>query len=573
MSFRRQLRAKVNNWTPAEELARKVTANNANPPTTTEKKKLLEAANNLVDRQVIFRVFWKRLRDCGEKWLHPYKVLLVLEYFIDNGDGQIISDILVNKFQIDLMRRFDYCDKRGKDCGIAVRGAAKRVSERLVSLVKDSGNTSMLSHEQQRGGDRETSRTSNLQTSQTSNESGNDIGAYTNANFMRRHSVQLSNNINDRPTGDVELSMDRLNIADTRDNTSSHTGSNNTNYTNITLHGGSTNIFGEVEYNEDAGDDFANFDGTEWETALGYEPEISNDVNNFRNTHQEVEEVEDVELDPYLTADVSNGSISYPVLDTDTDGTYDNAWEEEGKLNPLFSDRVGTNSGGPFATHNNNGDYDNFDEHVYYEIDDQVEEDTSHSNQQQTHSTHKQGAYDANSFGHYIDLDSDIPTTPTSSSTQPQAESGKLFVPPESMLNGMYMGVDGMEDTVSSSSMDIIKQQEMLFRLNEEKKKKREQADTMMQQQRIREEQQRRHQQMQQMQQMQGQRHQPLERRLSQKEMKDRLNQLKQNRARSAEEQLRLVMEQSKEQFVHEEQLRQREQRDLEHAIEISMRQ
>eukprot|EP00771_Trimastix_marina_P000682 gnl/Trimastix_PCT/1704.p1 GENE.gnl/Trimastix_PCT/1704~~gnl/Trimastix_PCT/1704.p1 ORF type:complete len:524 (+),score=72.11 gnl/Trimastix_PCT/1704:101-1672(+) len=130
---------KVKNRIFATEIERHVkeaTDSSRNPPDSDLMLAISDATHRYEDYNMIMAVIYQRLEQSaleGKNFRKVYKALLLLEYVIRNGSGQVIDDVRRRLYVLKRLMNFHHIDERHNDQGANIREKAKD----MVAFVQD----------------------------------------------------------------------------------------------------------------------------------------------------------------------------------------------------------------------------------------------------------------------------------------------------------------------------------------------------------------------------------------------------------------------------------------------------
>ncbi|XP_021072600.1 ENTH domain-containing protein 1 [Mus pahari] len=133
MSFRRQVKNFVKNYSDAEKKVREATSNDPWGPSSSLMLAISDMTFNAASLSEIMHMLWQRLSDHGKNWRHVYKSLALMDYLIKNGSRKVIQYCREGVCNLQMLKDFQHIDEAGKDQGHYVRERSKQV----ITLLMD----------------------------------------------------------------------------------------------------------------------------------------------------------------------------------------------------------------------------------------------------------------------------------------------------------------------------------------------------------------------------------------------------------------------------------------------------
>uniref|UniRef100_A0A8C6ICJ7 ENTH domain containing 1 n=1 Tax=Mus spicilegus TaxID=10103 RepID=A0A8C6ICJ7_MUSSI len=133
MSFRRQVKNFVKNYSDAEKKVREATSNDPWGPSSSLMLAISDMTFNAASLSEIMHMLWQRLSDHGKNWRHVYKSLALMDYLIKNGSRKVIQYCREGVCNLQMLKDFQHIDEAGKDQGHYIRERSKQV----ITLLMD----------------------------------------------------------------------------------------------------------------------------------------------------------------------------------------------------------------------------------------------------------------------------------------------------------------------------------------------------------------------------------------------------------------------------------------------------
>ncbi|XP_021039255.1 ENTH domain-containing protein 1 isoform X2 [Mus caroli] len=133
MSFRRQVKNFVKNYSEAEKKVREATSNDPWGPSSSLMLAISDMTFNAASLSEIMHMLWQRLSDHGKNWRHVYKSLALMDYLIKNGSRKVIQYCREGVCNLQTLKDFQHIDEAGKDQGHYIRERSKQV----ITLLMD----------------------------------------------------------------------------------------------------------------------------------------------------------------------------------------------------------------------------------------------------------------------------------------------------------------------------------------------------------------------------------------------------------------------------------------------------
>ncbi|XP_034372956.1 ENTH domain-containing protein 1 [Arvicanthis niloticus] len=133
MSFRRQVKNFVKNYSEAEKKVREATSNDPWGPSSSLMLAISDMTFNAASLSEIMRMLWQRLSDHGKNWRHVYKSLALMDYLIKNGSRKVVQHCREGVCSLQMLKDFQHIDEAGKDQGRYIRERSKQV----ITLLMD----------------------------------------------------------------------------------------------------------------------------------------------------------------------------------------------------------------------------------------------------------------------------------------------------------------------------------------------------------------------------------------------------------------------------------------------------
>ncbi|XP_032746776.1 ENTH domain-containing protein 1 [Rattus rattus] len=133
MSFRRQVKNFVKNYSEAEKKVREATSNDPWGPSSSLMLAISDMTFNAASLSEIMHMLWQRLSDHGKNWRHVYKSLALMDYLIKNGSRKVIQYCREGVCNLQMLKDFQHVDEAGKDQGRYIRERSKQV----ITLLMD----------------------------------------------------------------------------------------------------------------------------------------------------------------------------------------------------------------------------------------------------------------------------------------------------------------------------------------------------------------------------------------------------------------------------------------------------
>ncbi|XP_051045365.1 ENTH domain-containing protein 1 isoform X1 [Phodopus roborovskii] len=133
MSFRRQVKNFVKNYSEAEIKVREATSNDPWGPSSSLMLAISDMTFNAVSLSEIMHMMWQRLSDHGKNWRHVYKCLALMDYLIKNGSKKVIQCCREGLCNLQMLKDFQHIDEAGKDQGRYIREKSKQI----ITLLMD----------------------------------------------------------------------------------------------------------------------------------------------------------------------------------------------------------------------------------------------------------------------------------------------------------------------------------------------------------------------------------------------------------------------------------------------------
>ncbi|GAB1299613.1 ENTH domain-containing 1 [Apodemus speciosus] len=133
MSFRRQVKNFVKNYSEAEKKVREATSNDPWGPSSSLMLAISDMTFNAASLSEVMRMLWQRLSDHGKNWRHVYKSLALMDYLIKNGSRKVIQYCREGVCNLQMLKDFQHIDEAGKDQGRYIRERSKQV----ITLLMD----------------------------------------------------------------------------------------------------------------------------------------------------------------------------------------------------------------------------------------------------------------------------------------------------------------------------------------------------------------------------------------------------------------------------------------------------
>ncbi|XP_031205656.1 ENTH domain-containing protein 1 isoform X2 [Mastomys coucha] len=133
MSFRRQVKNFVKNYSEAEKKVREATSNDPWGPSSSLMLAISDMTFNAASLSEIMHMLWQRLSDHGKNWRHVYKSLALMDYLIKNGSRKVIQYCREGICNLQMLKDFQHIDEAGKDQGHYIRERSRQV----ITLLMD----------------------------------------------------------------------------------------------------------------------------------------------------------------------------------------------------------------------------------------------------------------------------------------------------------------------------------------------------------------------------------------------------------------------------------------------------
>lgn len=117
MSFRRQVKNFMKNYSEAEKKVREATSNDPWGPSSSLMLAISDMTFNAASLSEIMHMLWQRLSDHGKNWRHVYKSLALMDYLLKNGSRKVIQYCREGVCNLQMLKDFQHIDEAGKDQG------------------------------------------------------------------------------------------------------------------------------------------------------------------------------------------------------------------------------------------------------------------------------------------------------------------------------------------------------------------------------------------------------------------------------------------------------------------------